>query len=218
MNFKKIFISAAATLALVTVAIKNTSKTISALPSVNSNYWLKPHKVVTTKSQRLALIDGNKVGYLQAPVKKRTLKKGSVLTVRQAVSWPWIFEGYIPGVGKHIKNGYFWVNMNRSTNWFKKYKKQSPKVNKPVNYKSYSYWFEKDNWLSKPRVVKLTKNIKIRKIVWSKNNINHHLGQSKVLKKGTHVKILANNLTYCWSLFGHYDNWVYPHKTANWFK
>lgn len=218
MNIKKIVIATAAALSFGTFAISSTSKTVVAMPSVNSNYWLKPHKVVTTKSQRLSLIDGNKVGYLQAPVKKRTLKKGSVLTVRQAVSWPWIFEGYIPGIGKHIKNGYFWVNMNRSTNWFKKYKKPSYKVNKPMNYKSYSYWFKKDNNRLNPRKVVLTKNIKIRKIVWSKNSIKHHLGQSKTLKKGTHIKILANNPTYCWSLFGKYKNWVYPHKTANWFK
>lgn len=51
MNFKKIFISAAATLAIGTVAIKNTSKTVSALPSVNTDYWFKPRKVITTKTR-----------------------------------------------------------------------------------------------------------------------------------------------------------------------
>lgn len=218
MNFKKLFISLAATLALGTVAIESTCKTVNALPSVNSDFWFKPRKMITTKNQQLLLINGNKAGYQQSAVKKRTLKKGSVVTVRQAVSWPWIFKGYIPGIGKYIKNGFFWVNMNRSTNWLKKYKSTKFKVNKPMNYKSYSYWFKKDNNRLNPRKVVLTKNIKIRKIVWSKSSINHNLGQSKTLKKGTHIKILANNPTYCWSLFGHYDNWVYPHKTANWFK
>lgn len=218
MNFKKIFISVAATLALGTVAIESTSKTVNALPSVNTDYWFKPRKMITTKNQQLLLINGNKAGYQQTAVKKKTLKKGSLVTVKQSASWPWIFSGNIPGIGSNIKNGYFWVNMNHSTNWLKKYSKQSPKVIKPVNYKSYSYWFKKDDWLSKPRKVELTKNIKIRKIVWAKNSIKHHLGRSKTLKKGTHIKILANNPTYCWSLFGKYKNWVYPHKTVNWFK
>lgn len=84
-------------------------------------------------------------------------------------------------------------------------------------YKSYAYWFKKDNYRYKPRSVALTKNIKIRKIVWVKNSIQHHLGKTKILKKGSKVKVLANNPKYCWAFFGKYENWVYPYKKANWF-
>ena len=83
---------------------------------------------------------------------------------------------------------------------------------------TYDQYYKVDNYASKPRKVKLTKNITIRKVVWAKKNVKHHLGSSKTLKKGTTVKVLANNPRYCWSLFGKYANWVYPHKTTNWFK
>lgn len=87
-----------------------------------------------------------------------------------------------------------------------------------VSAATYGQYYKVDNYASKPRTVKLTKNIIIRKVVWAKNNVKHHLGSSKTLKKGTTVKVLANNPKYCWSLFGKYANWVYPHKTTNWFK
>ena len=84
-------------------------------------------------------------------------------------------------------------------------------------YKSYAYWFKKDNYRYKPRSVVLTKNIKIRKIVWTRNSIQNHLGKAKILKKGSKVKVIANNPKYCWAFFGKYKNWVYPYKKANWF-
>lgn len=87
-----------------------------------------------------------------------------------------------------------------------------------VSAATYGQYYKVDNYASKPRTVKLTKNIIIRKVVWAKNNVKHHLGSSKTLRKGTTVKVLANNPKYCWSLFGKYANWVYPHKTTNWFK
>lgn len=85
-------------------------------------------------------------------------------------------------------------------------------------YKSYSYWYKKDSKRTKPRTVVLTKKITIRRIAWSKNSISHHLGKSETLKKGTEVSILAYNPKYCWAFFNSHKNWVYPHKTANWFK
>lgn len=87
-----------------------------------------------------------------------------------------------------------------------------------VSAATYGQYYKVDNYASKPRTVKLTRNITIRKVVWAKNNVKHNLGSSKTLRKGTTVKVLANNPKYCWSLFGKYANWVYPHKTTNWFK
>lgn len=87
-----------------------------------------------------------------------------------------------------------------------------------VSAATYGQYYKVDNYASRPHTVKLTRNITIRKIVWAKNNVKHHLGSSKTLKKGTTIKMLANNPKYCWSLFGNYANWVYPHKTTNWFK
>ena len=60
MSFKKIFISAAVTLTLGTIAIESTSKTVNAVPSVNTDYWFNPRKMITTKNQQLLLINGKK--------------------------------------------------------------------------------------------------------------------------------------------------------------
>lgn len=117
MNFKKAIILAISFMCICVPAIPTTK--VQALPSAQSEYWLKPRKMKVVKNQRISLINGNTVGYKQRPIKNRTLKKGSVVTVRQAASWPWIFIGNIPGVGKSSKNGYFWVNMNHSTTWLK---------------------------------------------------------------------------------------------------
>lgn len=89
-----------------------------------------------------------------------------------------------------------------------------------ANYKPYSYWIKKDLYNSKKHKVVLTKNIEIRKIRWHKEGVGHqYLAEKKLLKKGTNIKILANKQGgYYWALFGKYSNWVYPHKTANWFK
>lgn len=84
-------------------------------------------------------------------------------------------------------------------------------------HSSFSYYFKKDNYRNKPRNVILTKNIKIRKIVWEKNNVQHHLGKKKTLKKGSKVKVLANDPKYYWAFFGKYKNWVYPSSKTNWF-
>ncbi|RHW53732.1 hypothetical protein [Lactobacillus bombicola] len=89
-----------------------------------------------------------------------------------------------------------------------------------ANYKPYSYWIKRDLYNAKEHKAVLTKNIKIRKIRWHKEGVGHqYLAEKKWLKKGTHVKILANKQGgYYWALLGKYSNWVYPHKTANWFK
>ncbi|WEV39221.1 hypothetical protein OZX58_03000 [Lactobacillus sp. ESL0680] len=85
-------------------------------------------------------------------------------------------------------------------------------------YYSYSFWFNMNNWDGKPMKVVSTKPITIRKVAWYPNSINHYLSKSKVLKKGTHIKILADpQWNYYWAFFGKYGNWVYPHKKANWF-
>lgn len=104
--------------------------TVQATPSFSSSYWqspLHPRKVITTKRVKIWKINGNVPGYKQYPVKKKWLKKGSVVHVTQLASWPWGFSGKIPGIGKASKNGYFWVYMKQSSNWLVKYSKKNLK-------------------------------------------------------------------------------------------
>ncbi|MDF7671768.1 hypothetical protein PT281_00520 [Lactobacillus sp. ESL0701] len=88
------------------------------------------------------------------------------------------------------------------------------------NYKSYSYWFKKDDRSGKFRTVILTKNITIRKVRWGKEGVGHqYLAEKKQLKKGKQVKILADpQWNYYWAFNEMNGSWCYPHKTANWFE
>ncbi|MDF7671769.1 hypothetical protein PT281_00525 [Lactobacillus sp. ESL0701] len=103
---------------------------VQAVPSFNSSYWqrpLHPRKVITTKRVRIWKINANVPGYEEYPMKKKWLKKGSVVRVSQLASWPWGFEGHISGVGPSHGKGYFWVYNKSTSNWLAYYNKKNLK-------------------------------------------------------------------------------------------
>jgi len=104
------------------------TNTVKAVPTIGSHYWWKPRKVITKKKQQIYLINGRTPVYRQHAVKKRMLRKGSIITVSTSGgSWPWIFHKRIPSIGKANYSHYFWVNNNHSSNWIVKYNRSNLK-------------------------------------------------------------------------------------------
>lgn len=96
------------------------------MPRYNSNYWLAPHHIYTTKKVTASLIDGNFLNYLAGKhfVRKyKTIPKGTQLNVIRGGSdiAPWVIRNKsVPRIGKVIlPNGATWVIRNHKTDWFK---------------------------------------------------------------------------------------------------
>lgn len=124
---KKLIIAVAIIFSGIIVINTPISK-IRAVPSFESNYWqrpLHPRKVVTTKRVKLWKINANVPGYKEYAMKKKWLKKGSIVHVAELASWPWGFEGHIPGIGASHGKGYFWVYNKSNTKWLAYYNKKN---------------------------------------------------------------------------------------------
>ncbi|WEV40526.1 hypothetical protein [Lactobacillus sp. ESL0681] len=105
-------------------------KTVQAVPSFKSSYWqrpLHPRKVITTKRVKIWKINANVPGYKEYPMKKKWLKKGSVVHVAEMASWSWGFQGHIPGIGPANGKGYFWIYNKNTSNWLAYYNKKNLK-------------------------------------------------------------------------------------------
>ena len=125
MKFKLLKMISVTTMLLggISMASPTLTSDVKAAPGFNSNYWLAPHHVYTTKNVKASLLKGNFLTTRHFIRKYRTIPKGTSLLLNRGGSsfatWV-IHNNSLPGLGKIEKpNGDTWVIRINNNRWFK---------------------------------------------------------------------------------------------------
>lgn len=171
MNIKKSMVTMLAGLTLASLPL--TTASANGLPNKNANYWNQTRYVKVTKNISATERKVKNNSIQPKVVRKMNIKKGTVLAVSRIKNnhGEWILQG-----PKSNKNA-IWTTNQKNTSWMGKY--TQPKA-------------------AQPKLVSLTKNIKLTEKVTKNNSI-----QKKTLKKTTLKK---NSIAYVRNLGG--NEWL----------
>lgn len=167
MKAKKFLITLITGLALFGINVSLKSNTVSARPRYYSNYWYKPHKIITTRNVYAYEVKNRFLSTRRWILRRKIIKKGTHLTVTRGGSdiAPWALTGHIKGIGNAItKHKNIWTIRTKNTRWFiteNEYKRKQAAKRR----KKFRASFRK-NTLTTPEGIMKIEGVKVR-------NYNH---------------------------------------------
>lgn len=107
----------------ISIASPTVTSNVKAAPGFNSNYWLAPHHVYTTRNVKASLLKGDFLTTRHFIRKYKIIPKGTPMIINRGGSsfatWV-IHNNSLPGLGKIEKpNGDTWVIRINNNRWFK---------------------------------------------------------------------------------------------------
>lgn len=107
----------------ISIASPTVTSNVKAAPGFNSNYWLAPHHVYTTRNVKASLLKGDFLTTRHFIRKYKTIPKGTPMIINRGGSSfaTWVIHNKsLPGLGKIEKpNGDTWVIRINNNKWFK---------------------------------------------------------------------------------------------------